>query len=155
MRREFSVLADGRNREKNLWHRAVLFTVPVDFCTFYRVTFTPIRLKVSNCVDVGWEGPSSETQGQIVGARESLNGRENIARRNVKNGEKSSSRRSAPGSPRMGWHVKQCPKTHIILRERLFARVTVKTAVCKDLTETGSLWHPVYSPSSQVTENWK
>ena len=33
--------------------------------------------------------PFSETQGQIVGARESLNGRENMARRKVKNGEKS------------------------------------------------------------------
>ena len=33
--------------------------------------------------------PSSETQGQIVGARESLNGRENMARTKVKNGEKS------------------------------------------------------------------
>ena len=33
--------------------------------------------------------PSSETQGQIKGARESLNGRENMARRKVKNGEKS------------------------------------------------------------------
>ena len=33
--------------------------------------------------------PSSETQGQIVGAKESLNGRENMARRKVKNGEKS------------------------------------------------------------------
>ena len=32
---------------------------------------------------------SSETQGQIVGARESLNGRKNIARSKVKNGEKS------------------------------------------------------------------
>ena len=32
---------------------------------------------------------SSETQGQIVGARESLNGRKNMARRKVKNGEKS------------------------------------------------------------------
>ena len=32
---------------------------------------------------------SSETQGQIVGARESLNGWKNIARRKVKNGEKS------------------------------------------------------------------
>ena len=30
--------------------------------------------------------PSSETQGNIAGARESLNGRENMARR-VKNGE--------------------------------------------------------------------
>ena len=33
--------------------------------------------------------PSSETQGQIVGARESLNGWKNMARRKVKNGEKS------------------------------------------------------------------
>ena len=32
---------------------------------------------------------SSEAQGQIVGARESLNGRENMAGRKVKNGEKS------------------------------------------------------------------
>ena len=31
---------------------------------------------------------SSETQGQIVGARKSLNGRENKARRKVKNGQK-------------------------------------------------------------------
>ena len=35
------------------------------------------------------EEASSETQGQIVGARESLNGRKNMARRKVKNGEKS------------------------------------------------------------------
>ena len=33
--------------------------------------------------------PSSETQGQIVEARKSLNGRKNVARRKVKNGEKS------------------------------------------------------------------
>ena len=32
---------------------------------------------------------SSETHGQIVGTRESLNGRKNVARRKVKNGEKS------------------------------------------------------------------
>ena len=32
---------------------------------------------------------SSETQGQIVGTRESPNGRKNMARRKVKNGEKS------------------------------------------------------------------
>ena len=32
---------------------------------------------------------SSETQGQIVGARESLHGRKNKARRKVKNGQKS------------------------------------------------------------------
>ena len=35
--------------------------------------------------------PSSETQGQIVGARESLNGWKNMAWRKVKNGEKSPS----------------------------------------------------------------
>ena len=40
----------------------------------------PCRLSVT---------PSSETQGQIVGTRESLNGRKNVARRKVKNGEKS------------------------------------------------------------------
>ena len=33
--------------------------------------------------------PSSETQGQTVGTRESLNGRKDVARRKVKNGEKS------------------------------------------------------------------
>ena len=33
--------------------------------------------------------PSSETQRQIVSAKESLNGRKNMARRRVKNGEKS------------------------------------------------------------------
>ena len=74
--------------------------------------------------------PSSETHGQIVGSRESLNGRENVARRKVKNGEKSSSRRSllffvpyfsarldfpspplsAPGSPRM--FTSQQPHKH-------------------------------------------
>ena len=66
---------------------------------------------------------SSETQGQIVGARESLNGRENMARRKVKNGENSrfllffvpyffarldfpSPPLSAPGSPRMWlWQI--------------------------------------------------
>ena len=70
------------------------------------------------------DSASSETQGQIVGARESLNGRENMARRKVTNSDivpRGSSRRSllffvpyfparldfpspllsAPGSPRM------------------------------------------------------
>ena len=36
-----------------------------------------------------WYFSSSETQGQIVGASESLNGRKNMARRKVKNGGKS------------------------------------------------------------------
>ena len=31
----------------NLWHGAVLFTVPVDLWAFYRITFTTIRLEVS------------------------------------------------------------------------------------------------------------
>ena len=39
-------------------------------------------------VPLSVHSPSSETQGQIVGARESLNGRKNMARRKVKNGEK-------------------------------------------------------------------
>ena len=39
--------------------------------------------------DVVGRVASSETQGQIEGARESLNGRKNMARRKVKNGEKS------------------------------------------------------------------
>ena len=42
-----------------------------------------------NLVSVVRQNPSSETQGQIVGARESLNGRKNMARRKVKNGERS------------------------------------------------------------------
>ena len=46
-------LAVVRSREKNLWHGAVLFTVPVDLCTFYQITFTPNRLKVSDCDHVG------------------------------------------------------------------------------------------------------
>ena len=45
-------------------------------------------------------GASSETQGQIKEARESLNGRENVARRKVKNGEKSPWGQCL-GSPRM------------------------------------------------------
>ena len=44
---------ERRSREKNLWHGAKIFTVPVDLRTFYRITFTPIRLKVSNCDHVG------------------------------------------------------------------------------------------------------
>ena len=40
-------------------------------------------------VGSSWSAASSETQGQILEARESLNGRENVARRKVKNGEKS------------------------------------------------------------------
>ena len=38
---------EQQGREKNFWHGAVLFTVPVDLWAFYRITFTPIRLKVS------------------------------------------------------------------------------------------------------------
>ena len=35
------------------------------------------------------DGPSSETQGQLVGARERLNGWKNMTRRKVKNGQMS------------------------------------------------------------------
>ena len=56
VRREFTVLAEGRShersREKNLWHGAVLYTVPVDLWAFYQITFMPIRLKASNCYHV-------------------------------------------------------------------------------------------------------
>ena len=41
------------------------------------------------CDTVSRRGSTSETQGQRVGARESLNGRKNMTRRKVKNGEKS------------------------------------------------------------------
>ena len=44
------------------------------------VSLSPIRVKAD---------PSSETQGQIVLAAERLNGLKNMARRKVKNGEKS------------------------------------------------------------------
>ena len=55
---------------------------------------TSVTLQSNSLIEykeVLWKGifPSSETQGQIVGTRESLNGRENVARRKVKNGEKS------------------------------------------------------------------
>ena len=43
---------------------------------------------LQNCAWQQFES-SSETQGQIVRERESLNGRKNMARRKEKNGEKS------------------------------------------------------------------
>ena len=67
-----------------------------------------------NCLNTG-SPTSSEPQGQIVGARESLNGRENKARRKVKNGEKSPwgqclTRPVLNGRPRSGfWLV---PEKH-------------------------------------------
>ena len=56
--------------------------------------FLPTKITQEKIADKYGESTSSETRGQIVGTRESLNGRENVARRKVKNGEKSSSRRS-------------------------------------------------------------
>ena len=52
---------------------------------------TPCKVKRENLVSLPLNSAasSSETQGQIKGARESLNGRENMARRKVKNSEKS------------------------------------------------------------------
>ena len=45
--------------------------------------------------------PSSETQGQIKGARESLNGRKNIIGTKKSKERREESPLSAPGSPRM------------------------------------------------------
>ena len=53
MQWEFSVLAEGRHifgRRPNL---QALQASPLTFELFYRITFTPIRLKVSNCDHVG------------------------------------------------------------------------------------------------------
>ena len=47
------------------------------------------KVKIAKTVNKTYSGTSSETQGQIVGARESLKGQKNVARRKVKNGEKS------------------------------------------------------------------
>ena len=52
--------------------------------------FVNWKVKLLNfLMNSAWLASSSETQGQIVGARESLIGRKNMARRKVKNGEKS------------------------------------------------------------------
>ena len=50
---------------------------------------TPEDRRTDQNTETSNTSPSSETQGQIVGARESLNGRKNKARRKVKNSEKS------------------------------------------------------------------
>ena len=50
---------------------------------------TALRVAVSFIFHLFHMKASSETQGQLVGTRESLTGRENMARRKVKNGEKS------------------------------------------------------------------
>ena len=47
------------------------------------------KVKIAKTVNKTYSGTFSETQGQIVGARESLKGQKNMARRKVKNGEKS------------------------------------------------------------------
>ena len=58
MRREFSVLAVGRSherrsREKTSGTERCFLPSPLTFAPFYRITFTPIRLKVSDCDHVG------------------------------------------------------------------------------------------------------
>ena len=70
------------------------------------VNFKKSALKTFRRAHQPYVCPSSETQGQIVGARESLNGRKNMARRKVKNERReeplgtmsyqSSSKRSPP-----------------------------------------------------------
>ena len=63
------------------------------FTMIYFVTITPSNIYWNKIeIESGWVVrfvSSSETQGQIVRARESLNGRENMARRKEKNGQKS------------------------------------------------------------------
>ena len=64
--------------------------------------FSLTGLRVQNYHAGFWT--SSETQGQIVGARESLNGRKNVAQRKVKNGKKS------PWRPFGTGLVRHCPQ---------------------------------------------
>ena len=102
---------------------------------------------------------SSETQGQIVGARESLNGRKNKARRKEKNGEKSSSHRSllffvpyfsarldfpspplsAPGSPRMDISspCSKSPHAHITERPRKHESKGSRSNMASDSVRSG------------------
>ena len=64
------------------WQRPINVSVGMHFKqSFFFVYYVKNKEFIIN--------PSSETQGQIVGKREALNGRENVARRKVKNGEKS------------------------------------------------------------------
>ena len=58
----------------------------------YKIVHSVVDISTSPLLPRGRQSrhhTSSETQGQIVGARESLNGRKNKARRKVKNGQKS------------------------------------------------------------------
>ena len=57
-----------------------------------KTTLEKLANSVKSCRDTylsSCQSPFSETQGQIVGARESLNERKNMTRRKEKNGEKS------------------------------------------------------------------
>ena len=52
VRREFSVLAEATSGEaarKTSGTERCFLPSPLTFALFYRITFTPIRLKVSNC----------------------------------------------------------------------------------------------------------
>ena len=67
-----------------------LYLQPREKRVFFRRWFSEMKTDlVFSFLSCLVKFPSSETQGQIVGARESLNGRKNMARRKVKNGEKS------------------------------------------------------------------
>ena len=63
-----------------------LLLISVRDLTWSTTRFSCVNYLISTYT-AAWS--SSETQGQIVGARESLNGWKNMARRKVKNGEKS------------------------------------------------------------------
>ena len=59
---------------------------PIPSSVFQRCQYRLVPI-ITRIVNLSFQGdPSSETQGQIKGARESLNGRKNMARRKVKNG---------------------------------------------------------------------
>ena len=75
-------------RKLNLLRFASGFTQKVSVFLRFSYDFSS-RLEGKLTILKFWQTASSETQGQIKGARESLNGRENMARRKVKNGEKS------------------------------------------------------------------
>ena len=52
----------------------------------------------------------------------------------------------------MGWHVKKCPKTHIILRKRLFARVTVRDGPLENLSGGAGEVQKKYSGKGKLNE---
>ena len=108
---------------------------------------------------------SSETQGHIVGARERLNGWKKMAQRKVKNGEKSSSRRSllffapffsarlvfplpplsAPGSPRM--YQCKIPIGFLVMKKKLMDKFPLISIMWDFKESTRLVWSPTLTAS--------